>query len=140
MLHHDLIPYIKPAEMLAWMATNPLLVEAHPALCARRAEQLAAGELTKGQLTEKAGKMSETRARLRLKLPPGNGGELSETPDWLRIEELLQSRWIEGRERMTVRAFARQCHACEWPWLIARMEEVITRRADVQQQEFAQAA
>jgi hypothetical protein len=121
------------------MAKNPLLVEAYPALCAYRAEQLANGLLSKGHVAEKATKISKTRAELRIKLGSGFAGLLSDQPHWQRIEELLQSSHIEGRERMTVRAFARQCHASEWPWLINRMEEVITRRA-MQEQELDLAA
>lgn len=139
-LHHDLIPYIKPAEMLAWMTKNPLLLEAYPTRCAWRAGQLETGRLNKGAIAEVAGKMSLARSQLRLKLLSGYEGDLAEQPHWQRIQELLQSSQIESRERMVVNAFARQCHASEWPWLIARMEEVITRRALAEGYEFAQVA
>jgi len=132
MLHHDLIPYLKPAEMLAWMAQNPLLLQAYPELCAQRAAELLAGKLTAFEVSVKAGKMSQERAKLRLKLCSGYEGSMSEQADWQRIEELMQAKEIEAKERGTVRAFGRQCHASEWPWLIARMEEVITRRAGAQ--------
>lgn len=135
-LHHDLIPYLKPAESAAWYLTNPLLVAAYPAGIARRVAELQAG---KAEVNKLATDLATERARLRLKLCYGYEGDLTAQPDWQRIEELLQSTHIEARERMTVRAFARQCHATEWPWLIERMEKVITRRALAEGYEFAAA-
>ena len=140
MLYHDIIPYSKPVEMLAWYAKNPLLLEVHPALCARRAAELEAGLLSNYQCSTIAQGMSKERLQLRLKLTNNYEGALADQPHWQRIQELLQSGQIESRERSTVRAFAMQCHEREWPWLIARLEEVITRRALAEGYEFATAA
>lgn len=136
-LHHDLIPWLKPAEMLAWMAQNPLLVEAYPSRCASRGADLAAGRLTKAEVQTISQGMTQERTRLRLALPAGRADMAK--PEWERIQELLQSGQIDHQERSRVRAFASQCHASEWPWLIARMEEVITRRAK-QEEHLALAA
>jgi hypothetical protein len=139
-LHHDIIPYIKPAEMLAWYATNPLLVAAYPQRCALRASQSEAGSLSNFEISKLAQGMTSERLRLRLKLTNSYEGTLGEQPEWQRIQELLQASQIDRQERSSVLAFARQAHTSEWPWLIKRMEEVITRRALAEGYEFALAA
>jgi len=94
------------------------------------AAKLAAGQLAGSDLAGTASKMNQARLLLRVKLGYGYEGSLTDQPDYQRINELLQASEIAADERAKVRAFAVKCYASERPWLIARLEAVITRRAD----------
>lgn len=145
---HDLPRYypalpmgsLHPADAIAFYATNPLLLEAYPDLCATRAAELEAGTLDGKRAYAIATGMSAERLRLRVQLGSGHDDQLSEQPEWNRFEELLQVRWLSARDRSSLRAFARQCYPTEWAWLNGYLEKLALRRAEEQEQEFLQAA